>query len=244
MRGGGDRFRSTAGSQWGGVDPRLQDILKNAAGSLPDGYSLAGFFGRKGRSSGTPNHPGGFAGDVRIIGPDGKALPNFRSGAQIRQYEQLAQAARAYQMKNYPELANRFRWGGYFGGRWGNDEMHFDVTPGANGAMGAGSWEGGLHPAFRGTYDRGGEASRGMAASMREAEKLREQRSRDGASLTQRALRGGHLGGGTQKIEGDASLRIDFQNMPRGARVSHEASMFKSVAINRGRAMRLASEEG
>lgn len=53
------------------------------------------------------------------------------------------------------------------------------------------------------------------------------------------------LVGGAQTIKGDASLRIDFQNMPRGTRVRSDASgMFKTIQINRGRAISFASEDG
>jgi hypothetical protein len=54
-------------------------------------------------------------------------------------------------MKNHPELAKNFRWGGYFSGDYGKygaqDTMHIDLGP--TSMMGAGSWEKGLSEYWR-----------------------------------------------------------------------------------------------
>lgn len=126
------------------VNPALVDILKQAAdrtGMQVEAYS--------GYRPGDPRfHGKGMATDIRIIGPDGKPLPNYQTPETFQTYEQLAQAARQVQMEQYPELANQFRWGGYFGGPKGQygsmDLMHFDLGGGNGLGMAGGSWENGL----------------------------------------------------------------------------------------------------
>lgn len=126
------------------VNPALVDILKEAADRT--GMQVQAYSGYR---PGDPRfHGKGMATDIRIIGPDGKPLPNYQTPQTFQTYEQLAQAARQVQMEKYPELADQFRWGGYFGGPKGQygamDLMHFDLGGGNGLGMAGGSWENGL----------------------------------------------------------------------------------------------------
>lgn len=129
----------------GKVDPILVDILQKAAELT--GMNVEAYSGY--RPGDKRQHGKGSATDVRIIGPDGKALENYQSPETFPQYEQLAQAARAVQMEHYPELDKQFRWGGYFSGGKGKygamDLMHFDVGGSDKLGMAGGTWENGLN---------------------------------------------------------------------------------------------------
>jgi hypothetical protein len=100
----------------------------------------------------------------------GKALANYQDPSTFRAYEQFAQVARQVQMEKYPELANQFRWGGYFSGGRGKygamDQMHFDLGGGRVG-MGGGSWENGLTASQRSLFP--GVESFGMGAATSKA---------------------------------------------------------------------------
>lgn len=146
----GPRFATSAGSVT--LDPRLLDIVKTAASAY--GLDVQAFSGVQGRSTGTKNHPGGWAIDVKLVDPStGKVLPNYQNAKSFKAYEQFAQTARIVQQQKYPELGKTFRWGGYFaGGPNPMDLMHFDINPHLNGAMGGGSWDGGASPAFRNAH--------------------------------------------------------------------------------------------
>lgn len=129
----------------GKVDPRLVDILQRAAeatGLQVEAYS--GF-----RPGDPRQHGKGHATDIRIIGPDGKPLPNYQTPETFGSYEALAQAARAIQMQDYPDLEKQFRWGGYFSGKKGSygagDLMHFDLGGSDKLGMAGGSWDNGLN---------------------------------------------------------------------------------------------------
>lgn len=138
----------------GGVDldPRILDILQTAAQAFP--MKVEAFSGVEGRTSGTTNHPGGFAIDVRLYDQSGTPLANSPAdaarrgqnlGDNFRAYESYAQTARDIQMQKYPDLANTFRWGGYFmAGDTPFDLMHFDINPKMGGATGGGTWDTGL----------------------------------------------------------------------------------------------------
>lgn len=126
------------------VNPALIDILKEAA--VRTGMQVEAYSGYR---PGDPRfHGKGEATDIRIIGPDGKPLPNYQTPESFKTYEQLAQAARQVQQEKYPELGDQFRWGGYFGGGKGKygamDLMHFDLGGGNGLGMAGGSWENGL----------------------------------------------------------------------------------------------------
>ena len=131
-----------------GVDPRLTDILEQASLRFP-GYDVKASSGFR---PGDPRfHGKGLATDVQLW-KDGKFLDNYQNATTFRDYEKFAQTARAVQMEKYPELADRFRWGGYFSGGRGkygaNDPMHFDLG-GDRLGMAGGSWAGGLTDAQR-----------------------------------------------------------------------------------------------
>jgi hypothetical protein len=102
-----------------------------------------------GEREGDPRYHGkGMATDIQLYDPvTGKALDNYQSGQYFPQYQTFANAAREQQMKLYPELADKFRWGGYFSGPKGKygamDLMHFDI--GGDKTLG-GSWDTGLTP--------------------------------------------------------------------------------------------------
>lgn len=137
-----------------GVDPRLADILQRTAAHMQGGAYMevtphGGF-----RSGDPRQHGRGLAADVQIYGPDGKPVPNYQSGSNFSVYETMAQIARMEQQKNYPELSDSFRWGGYFSGPPGKygalDLMHLDINK--NTGMGGGSWEHGLTAAQRALF--------------------------------------------------------------------------------------------
>ncbi|MER8817168.1 phage tail length tape measure family protein [Mesorhizobium sp. M0965] len=129
-----------------GVDARLMDILDSAAKRF-GGYQVDAISGLR---LGDPRfHGQGLATDVRLTDLlTGKKLGNYQDPSTFATYEKFAQTARQVQMEKYPELTDRFRWGGYFGGQRGKygamDEMHFDLGGGRLG-MAGGSWRNGLN---------------------------------------------------------------------------------------------------
>lgn len=131
------------------IDPRLMDILTEAA---KRNNSQIRF--NSGYRPGDPRfHGRKKALDVGILDENGRELPNYQNAKHFRDYEKLAQEARRVQMKKYPELSKKFRWGGYFSGqiksgrrrgKYGAvDTMHFDLG-GDQLGMAGGSWKGGL----------------------------------------------------------------------------------------------------
>ncbi|QIV65747.1 hypothetical protein Cp1R7AA1_210 [Mesorhizobium phage Cp1R7A-A1] len=167
------------------VDSRLRDILKTAA--QRSGLQVSAYSGQ--RYSGHGEHTRGLATDVQLMDPKtGKIYGSaagggmYQNAEQFRVNEQFAQTARQVQMEKYPELAKDFRWGGYFGGKWGRnpatgkdyqygagDGMHFDLggRGQANNRMGGGSWAGGLSDQQRALLSRQGynPTSIGMGSS-------------------------------------------------------------------------------
>jgi len=128
----------------GKVDPALVDILRQAAEAT--GLNVEAYSGY--RPGDKRQHGHGKATDIRIIGDDGKPLPNYQTPETFGAYETLAQAARKIQMEQYPQLDKQFRWGGYFSGGKGKygamDLMHFDLGGSDKLGMAGGSWEKGL----------------------------------------------------------------------------------------------------
>ncbi|MBN9272321.1 MAG: hypothetical protein J0J15_19175, partial [Mesorhizobium sp.] len=155
---------SFVGNYKQGVDNRLTDILSEASQRF-GGFGVSAFSGRR---PGDPRfHGQGLATDVRLTDlASGKALANYQDPSTFRTYEQFAQVARQVQMEKYPELADQFRWGGYFSGGRGKygamDQMHFDLGGGKVG-MAGGSWANGLTPAQRALFP--GVESLGMGAN-------------------------------------------------------------------------------
>lgn len=132
------------------VDPRLLEILSKSAEGSPYGVTFTS--GRAARRGNKGFHPRGQAVDLRLIDrQSGKAIPNYQNAGAFRVYEEFAQKAKGVQSELYPELNDKFRWGGYFSGPKGKygalDLMHFDL--GGATRMGGGSWDQGLTEAQR-----------------------------------------------------------------------------------------------
>lgn len=141
-----------AGQYRDGADKKLVDILEKAAGM--SGYRVEFKSGL--RPGDKREHGKGNALDITLIDAStGKRLPDYQSAETFRIYEQFAQNARGIQRSEYPELDNKFRWGGYFSGPPGKygalDLMHFDVA-GDRIPMGGGSWAKGLTPQQRALF--------------------------------------------------------------------------------------------
>lgn len=161
-RAGSGSALSFVGNYKKGVDPRLTDILDTAAKQFP-GFKVDAMSGFR---PGDPRYHGkGMATDIQLTNLlSGKKLGNYQDASSFAAYERFAQTARAVQMEKYPELADKFRWGGYFGGGKGKygalDTMHFDL---AGAGMAGGSWAGGLTSAQKSLWP--GIESRGNAAA-------------------------------------------------------------------------------
>lgn len=137
------------------VDPRLFDILQEAAAQFPERVSVTAHGGDNGRP-GDSEHGKGRAIDIQIYDAQGNPIPNYQNGAAFRTYEQFAQTARRIQQERYPGLSNDFRWGGYFSGPPGKygaaDLMHFDLGGLDGRQMAGGNWATGLTAAQRRLY--------------------------------------------------------------------------------------------
>ncbi|MBL8575136.1 MAG: phage tail length tape measure family protein [Hyphomicrobiaceae bacterium] len=143
--GGGGRGEGLriGGDVASAVDKRLVSILDEAARRSPHAVEMISGF----RAGDPRAHGGGLAADVRLLDQAGRVMPNYQDAGAFRSYEQFAQTARSVQMERFPELAEDFRWGGYFSGGRGRygalDTMHFDLA-GRRTGMAGGSWDGGL----------------------------------------------------------------------------------------------------
>jgi hypothetical protein len=154
-----------------GLHPELLDIVTEASRSLPEGYTAKIESGVGSRPGGSRSyHPGGNAADVRIYGPDGKAVGGpggwYQDPRTFRLYEQFAQAGKKYQMEKYPNSPG-FAWGGYFQnkgpGSYGfADSMHMQ----RGGPMSGGTWEAGATGVTRQWLEKGGGTSVGMGAGL------------------------------------------------------------------------------
>ena len=112
-----------------GVDPVLVQAIREGSKFLPDGYKMVPTSGRIGRS-GKGYHPSGNASDWKIIRPDGTEMPNRGWGKEETElHQRVAQGAYGWLLKNHPEKAKRFEWGGAFDTSAGSgqpDLMHYD----------------------------------------------------------------------------------------------------------------------
>jgi hypothetical protein len=166
------RISTRAGTDMIHVNDKLKDILDNASKQLPEGWRAQYISGYRHTGAVNPNsrHDRGLAADVQLFDDKGKSLPNYQSPATFRAYESYAQAAKRYQTKTYPELNEKFAWGGYFShggkpfGYGAADQMHFDLG-GKQGIMG--DWQHGLTRG-RGIYDSPSNPSRGMGSALTE----------------------------------------------------------------------------
>lgn len=142
------------------VDQQLVAIIEEAARRA--NMEVEAYSGFRPGSKGF--HGKGRAADVRIM-QNGRPLPNYQTPETFEIYERLAHAARQVQMEMFPELRDRFRWGGYFSGPKGKygamDLMHFDLGGGNGLGMAGGSWETGLNAQQRRLFP--GARSRGIS---------------------------------------------------------------------------------
>jgi hypothetical protein len=135
------------GRNLAGVDPRLAAILQAAGNNFP--YIVQPTSGFR---PGDPRfHGKGMATDIEIIDPrTGQMIPNSKDPGSFNVYQQFANAARTAQQQLYPELSDKFRWGGYFSGgksQYGAlDLMHFDLGRSPSLGMAGGDWGTGLTP--------------------------------------------------------------------------------------------------
>jgi hypothetical protein len=121
--------RVQSGRDLTGTDPRLTDIVTNAANALPAGYTIRPTSGV--RTAGQGQHTLGKAQDWQIFDAKGNPVVN-RGDDSTGLYSLLARNAYGYQEKYYPELTGQFQWGGQFGTSTANnpnepDLMHFDI---------------------------------------------------------------------------------------------------------------------
>lgn len=125
--------------------------------SVKGGYNVEAFSGwgyrtnKAGQRVGT-FHDDGMALDMRLIGDNGKPIPNFQNARSFRAYEEFAQNARLVQMQKYP-ADPRLLLGGYFSkasrGGTGMDMMHFDLGAGGLAWLVAHGKEGSRRPCAR-----------------------------------------------------------------------------------------------
>ncbi|MUZ66327.1 hypothetical protein GOZ98_26790 [Agrobacterium vitis] len=223
LTGLGQSMSSAGNYKGSGVDPRLTDILNTAAQRTP-GYKVDAISGFR---AGDPRfHGKGLATDVQLTDlASGKKLGNYQDASSFGSYEKFAQTARSVQMEKYPELANQFRWGGYFGGGKGKygalDTMHFDLGGDKTG-MGGGSWDKGLTsaqsslwPGIQSSSTKAADAlnrfSTGTAAANQNLGTFGNGLGQLGNGLTNLISGGGNAaaaGGGSQNIFG--SLASSF----------------------------------
>ncbi len=124
------------------VDPRLVSIIKAAAEASPYTVKITSGYRDFNPKRPTPNHPGGWATDVAVSSDGGKTWHSQALGSRYAApYQDFARYARQAQTSMYPELTKTFRWGGHFSGKYAHDNEHFDITPGAKGAMALGNWD-------------------------------------------------------------------------------------------------------
>jgi hypothetical protein len=108
---------------------------------------IEAFSGRAHRSSGTPNHPGGYATDLRLKDPvtgapiGGIMEPTEKNVGRLGKAAQpVRDAYRGFandmfdtvkqNTDMYGNVADDLRWGGNFRGDYAGDYEHFDITPG------------------------------------------------------------------------------------------------------------------
>lgn len=215
-----------------GVDPRIQDIINTASGSLPDGYKVKMTSGNRGEG----NHNGNAA-DYQITTPDGKVLPN-RGEDPTGMYTKLARLAKTAQQEKYPQLDGKFAWGGAFGTQKGGggprDIMHFDVN---------------------------GERGRYAQHQLRNMDGLPLRRNEEATNTPPQRkpvvdesaglntsgnwrsqLDKGQSNEMTSKVEGTGKLTVDV-NAPKGTKVGAEGGgLFKQIEISRNVQMGKASD--
>jgi hypothetical protein len=147
--GESDRF-SVIGGDIADVDPRLTNLLQNAAKDLPEGYTVKAISGKDARSTGTKNHPNGLAVDVQIYNDKGELLKYDGNSPDWKEYEKLYRSVYIRGQDLYPD--QKFIWGGAWQGTAsGNgDPMHYQIADpnvrGSSQTSGRYSFENGLDP--------------------------------------------------------------------------------------------------
>lgn len=136
-----------------GLHPVIKHAMVEASRYLPEGWQLE-FMNALRDAPGVWNGPhgkrdrtgGALAVDVWLVNPKGERLCNFKCAQNFEPYQTFMQMVKHIQDRDFPAYKNQGRWGGYFGGSYANDEMHYDLEPAAWTA--AGNWEKGLFPQY------------------------------------------------------------------------------------------------
>lgn len=221
----GDPRLTTVGNYTSGRDPR-RDVLiaaaTEASKNLPPGYKIEAYSGQRSGADQGPHRTSG-AIDFRIVGPDGKALPNYQDPKTFSTYEKFAQDTHIALEKLNPQLAALHRWGGYFSGNIGKygkygamDEMHQDFA-GGDARMAAGQWSTGVNKWGQRWGVR--DSSPGLAARRKELDRMAAEEAK-------------------RKIEGNATVKV---NVPYTS-PKHKSPVFKDVPMERPTQMQKADD--
>lgn len=149
-----------------GLHPVIKHSMVEASRYLPEGWQLE-FMNALRDAPGVWNGPhgkrdktgGALAVDVWLVSPKGERLCNFKCAQHFEAYQTFMQMVKHIQDRDFPAYRNQGRWGGYFGGSYANDEMHYDLEPSAWTA--AGNWEKGLFPGYA-YFGKAGDVGKGM----------------------------------------------------------------------------------
>jgi len=149
-----------------GLHPVIKHSMVEASRFLPEGWQLE-FMNALRDAPGVWNGPhgkrdktgGALAVDVWLVNPKGERLCNFKCAQNFEPYETFMQMVKFIQDRDFPAYRNQGRWGGYFGGSYANDQMHYDLEPSAWTA--AGNWEKGLLPQYA-SFGKPGDVGKGM----------------------------------------------------------------------------------
>ena len=149
-----------------GLHPVIKHSMVEASRYLPEGWQLE-FMNALRDAPGVWNGPhgkrdktgGALAVDVWLVNPKGERLCNFKCAQNFEPYQTFMQMVKHIQDRDFPAYRNQGRWGGYFGGSYANDEMHYDLEPTAWTA--AGNWEKGLYPGYA-YFGKAGDVGKGM----------------------------------------------------------------------------------
>lgn len=129
------------GGRLEGINPKLMHTLKESTKDLPPGYHAEIISGHDSRATGTTNHPGGIATDIKIYDDQGRLVPHDRGGPGMAVYEKMHQSMVERGKALYPN--EKFIWGGAWqSGAAGNgDPMHMQIVdpnvPGSSRTSGA-----------------------------------------------------------------------------------------------------------
>lgn len=149
-----------------GLHPVIKHSMVEASRYLPEGWQLE-FMNALRDAPGVWNGPhgkrdktgGALAVDVWLVNPKGERLCNFQCRQNFEPYQTFMQMVKHIQDRDFPAYRNQGRWGGYFGGSYANDEMHYDLEP-SDWTM-AGNWKQGLLPGYA-YFGKKGDTLKGM----------------------------------------------------------------------------------